>query len=118
MTRNRQAHVFSGVPGNLAPCLSDGLRLSLARLASGVHDLGVPYGSSSFAYAINDQGWIVGQTRFDEGGELRATLWVPVAEPPGLVVLACALFGMPLLVTRSANTSRCSPTRLLPTRST
>lgn len=61
-----------------------------------VIDLGTLQGGSwSAAYAINDNGWIVGQSG-DANNEIHATLWKPLAPQavpePSTFVAACIMF--------------------------
>ncbi len=56
-------------------------------------DLGTLGGQDSIAYAINDNGWIVGGSGTADGSG-DACLWVPAPEPGSLVALLAGVFGL------------------------
>ena len=49
----------------------------------------LPNAESSYAYAINDNGWVVGYA--DVSNMRLAVIWEPVPEPSAFVALACGL---------------------------
>ncbi len=56
-------------------------------------DLGTLGGACSEAYAINDNGWIVGLSDTADGEE-HAALWIPVPEPGSMAALGLGILGL------------------------
>jgi probable HAF family extracellular repeat protein len=64
----------------------------------------------TFAYGINQNGWIVGQS-YTADGYGHAVVWQPVPELGSLSTLLCALFGFAAPSLRRKLTQTASPAR-------
>lgn len=66
---------------------------------SGLSSLPTLGGAASYAYEINDNGWVVGESD-DANGNRYACVWVPVPEPPSVVAMLFVLALASLLYRR------------------
>jgi uncharacterized membrane protein len=87
---------FPGISGSARDINNRGQIIGTTSTVGYVYDNGnltllpcLPGHANSSAYAINDNGWIVGKSAVGDGHTWNAVLWKPIPEPATLL-----LFGL------------------------